>query len=101
MRFIGWSILLITAMVMEPHLSVAAPETTQYWTVDASESDLVGTPSAAKASIDTLWIADWTLDNGPLCDDSGWISYDNRILNDGSNYWIVDNRFTGAGQISG
>jgi hypothetical protein len=52
-----------------------------------------------RALQDTVWIADWSFDSGGGCVSTGWTHYDNRILNDGSNYWVVDNRFAGTGPI--
>ena len=49
---------------------------------------------------DTVWIADWSFD-GAGCLGSGWVTYDNRILNDGSNYWSVNGNFAGTGSIVG
>ena len=66
----------------------------------ATEAKATG-PSQT-ASGDTVWIADWTFDlPGGGCDGSGWTKLDNRILNDGSNYWTVDARFDGTGGITG
>lgn len=54
------------------------------------------------ATGDTVWIADWTFDlSEGACNDSGWLKFDNRILHDGSNYWVIDNRFDGTGGITG
>ena len=53
------------------------------------------------AAADTIWHADWSFDSGGLCDDSGWIHYDNRIKNDGSNYWSVRATYAGTGSIAG
>jgi len=48
------------------------------------------TPAAGKMLGDTIWIADWSFDAADgSCDGTGWVKYDNRILNDGSNYWQV------------
>ena len=61
--------------------------------------DLDGTGLApAKALQDTVWIADWTFD-GAGCNGTGWGTYDNRILNDGSNYWSIRSNFGGTGGI--
>jgi hypothetical protein len=59
-------------------------------------------PAAATALQDTLWIADWTFDApGGGCTETGWMHYDNRIRNDGSNYWTVNSAFAGSGGILG
>jgi hypothetical protein len=47
---------------------------------------------------DTVWIADWSF-NGGSCVSTGWTHYDNRILNDSSNYWSVNSNFSGTGGI--
>jgi hypothetical protein len=72
---------------------------------EALENGLVGEvdgryPLPAKAAEDTVWIADWSFDaaNGG-CDDTGWTKIDNRILNDGSNYWHIDTTFNGTNGI--
>jgi hypothetical protein len=54
----------------------------------------------AKVLADTVWIADWSFDSGG-CNSTGWVKYDNRIQNDGSNYWVVDNRFDTVGGVVG
>ncbi len=54
----------------------------------------------AKALQDTVWIADWSVDSGASCTTTGWVKFDNRVLFDGSNYWVVDNRFDGLGADS-
>jgi hypothetical protein len=53
-----------------------------------------------RALQDTVWIADWSFD-GAGCVSTAWTKYDNRILNDGSNYWSVNSNFSGAGSIAG
>ncbi len=74
-------------------------------TPEVSEVDAIGDPeappTAAKVLGDTVWIADWTFDTaGGACTDAGWVKSDNYILNDGSNYWSIDNRLSGVGGIS-
>ena len=55
-------------------------------------------PVAGKVLQDTTWIADWSFDTpGGDCTDAGWVKYDNRVLNDGSNYWSVSTDYAGAG----
>jgi hypothetical protein len=52
--------------------------------------DVEGTaPVASKALQDTIWIADWNFEPGGVCSESGWVKYDFRDSNDGSNYWCV------------
>lgn len=57
--------------------------------------------SSRIAAGDTTWIADWSFDSPTGCDPSGWTHYDNRILNDGSNYWSLLSSFGGTGGITG
>ncbi len=54
----------------------------------------------ATTADDTLWIADWHFDSGGCTDAAGWTGYDNRVLNDGSNYWSVSASFAGTGSIT-
>ena len=65
------------------------------------EPDIVGLiePVAGKALGDTTWIADadWNFESGM----QGWQRIDNRIRNDGSNYWYVSSEYNGLGNISG
>ena len=70
----------------------------------SAESPLAGKAALDRPSIatgDTIWIADWSFDapNG-TCDDNGWTRYDNRILNDGSNYWSIKTNYAGIGGIT-
>jgi hypothetical protein len=46
-------------------------------------------PVASKALQDTIWIADWSFDAGSPCNSTGWVNYDNRIQNNGTNYWCI------------
>jgi hypothetical protein len=55
----------------------------------------------AKASVDTLWIADWGFDDGAPCSDSGWERVDEYERNDGSVYWEVTDEFASVGGITG
>jgi len=65
---------------------------------EAADWNDVTTPVAGKALQDTVWIADWSFDTpGGDCTEAGWVKYDNRILNDGSNYWSVSSDYAGAG----
>jgi hypothetical protein len=69
-----------------------------------NEVDIVGETVAAKpartASDDTTWIADWSFDSPSGCVNAGWTKFDNRILNDGSNQWTVQDTYSGLGGIS-
>ena len=59
--------------------------------------DEMTAPAAGKALQDTIWIADWNFDGpGGTCTEDGWVKYDNRILNDGSNYWAITTAYAGT-----
>src|SRR5438105_6955653 len=58
------------------------------------------TAQVGKALIDTIWIADWNFD-GAGCNSTGWSKLDNRILNDGSNYWSVTTQYSAAPGMNG
>ena len=58
-------------------------------------------PPSVAGTADTVWFAEWTFDSGGSCDASGWQVADNRILNDGSNYWHTGGDFNGVGGIAG
>ncbi|MFQ5599912.1 MAG: FlgD immunoglobulin-like domain containing protein [Candidatus Krumholzibacteriia bacterium] len=60
-----------------------------------------GAPRVQKAFPDTIWIADWTFDDGNPCNDAGWIKIDNRIVNDGQVFWSVHAGFDQTGGITG
>jgi hypothetical protein len=98
---------LLACLVVPARVALGAPaaEPMQY-TPEVGDIDAIGNgqqPGAAgKVLSDTVWIADWTFDAaGGACTDAGWVKYDNRVLYDGSNYWVVDNRFNGVGGITG
>jgi hypothetical protein len=66
--------------------------------------DVVGDRYVAprKAAQDTIWIADWSFDDGGPCNADGWETLDGRILNDGRVYWDADNAgYDGMGAIVG
>ena len=94
--------LLATARIA---LAVRSAEPLEQ-TPEVGEVDAIGNPEApriaGKVLGDTVWIADWSFDApGGACTDAGWVKYDDRILNDGSNYWSIDNRLSGTGGITG
>jgi hypothetical protein len=94
------SCLLLAGIVLAKPIGIQHSAATQANEQQDVIGDVDGTaPAAGKVLADTVWIADWTFDNGAPCNESGWVKYDNRILNDGSNYWVVDNRFAGTGGI--
>jgi len=61
----------------------------------AEDTDDPSADRAGKVLQDTIWIADWSFDEN--CELGGWIRYDERILNDGSNYWAVTTDYAGSG----
>jgi len=58
-------------------------------------------PAPQKALQDTVWIAEWSFDNGFPCTNAGWLRVDNHVLNDGAIYWTVTSAYTGNGGITG
>ena len=69
---------------------------------DRIGGDATTVEPAGKAALDTIWIADWSFDaSGGGCADAGWVKVDGRIVNDGSNYWSINNTFSGTGGITG
>ena len=97
----------LCALALAAGAAVAKPSAIpqNFAPVDIGETGLVGDldgshPMPAKALNDTIWIADWTFDApGGGCDDTGWVKMDNRILNDGSNYWWIGTDFNGTNGI--
>jgi hypothetical protein len=89
---------VVLARPLESRHELAPAETGE---IDAV-GDVDGTlPLPSKVQGDTMWIADWTFDAGDNCDDTGWVKIDNRICNDGSNYWHIGAGFDGQGGITG
>ena len=92
---------LLIAVALEPQAGIAKP-LQERWLLTSIEEPATldeGTaPVAGKVLQDTIWIADWSFD-GPdgSCNSDGWIAYDNRILNDGTNFWATNNSYSGAG----
>jgi hypothetical protein len=87
-------------------IAVAKPAAPHQVSAIETEVDAVGnvdgTPAPSKVLQDTVWIADWNFDGGS-CNSTGWVKWDNRILNvnNDSEFWHVDNRFAGQGPIVG
>ncbi len=82
----------------------AKPAQPQHLASESGEVDAVGdvdgtAPAPGKVLQDTVWIADWSFDSGAVCTSTGWQKFDNRIINTGQNYWVVDNRFNGLGGV--
>src|SRR5437867_7490711 len=87
------ALLLVGSAALAKPVARPPQELTTY---DPGDADVVGggdgvAPVLGKAAAnDTIWIADWSFDAaGGACTSAGWFQYDNRILNDGSNYWSV------------
>ena len=100
----AWLAFAIVPALAQAHpgverLDVAAP--------DLGEVDVVGEVGAdrlpQKALQDTVWIGDWSFDTGSGCTSTGWVVWDNRILNvnNDADFWHIDNRFAGTGPIAG
>ena len=97
-RILGATSGLLCLLMLIAGLAVATPTSIpqEVSPEDIGEVDAVGIVDGtqslpAKALQDTIWIADWTFDAPDgSCDDTGWTKIDNRILNDGSNYWYID-----------
>jgi hypothetical protein len=107
-RYLGISFVTFCSMILVAGLVAAKPaqNPVELMPVEDSETYLVGdvegnNPAPAKALQDTIWIADWTFDAGVVCTTTGWINYDFRILNDGLNYWVINNAFADTGGIDG
>ncbi len=104
-RFLA--IALIGCLLAPTRAALAAhPAEPIEYAPEVGDLDAIGNPAAAptagKVLADTVWIADWSFDTaGGACTDAGWVKYDNRMLFDGSNYWVVDNRLSGVGGIGG
>ena len=88
--------VLVAVLAFVAQASPAHREAPTVTPIEASESTT--TPVAGKVLQDTIWIADWTFDAADgSCDDTGWVRYDARIWNDGTNYWGVTTAYDGAG----
>jgi hypothetical protein len=101
---ISLSLAAAVAWILPAVALAHSPQNHELVVEDPGDRFLVGSRAqpAKTATSDTAWIADWSFDAaGGGCTDAGWTRYDNRILNDGSNYWTVDSRFDGTGPITG
>jgi hypothetical protein len=59
-------------------------------------------PTVSKTLQDTIWLADWDFETGPgACVSTGWMHYDNRVLNDGGLYWSTSPAFDALPGIDG
>jgi hypothetical protein len=98
-RYLGISFALLCGLLLIANVVIAKPAGTHSFTSIEDENDLGNadgtTPVAGKVLQDTIWIADWSFDPG--CTSTGWVKFDERINNDGSNYWSVNTSYAGAG----
>ncbi len=105
-RYLGISFAAFCGAVLFAGIASAKSDhAPKEFTNIVNESDIIGDvdgtqPAPSKVLQDTVWIADWSFDNGASCTTTGWVKFDNRVLFDGSNYWSVDNRFNGLGADS-
>jgi hypothetical protein len=83
----------LSAKPLERQELASEPQVDRVGDVDGTAAE----PS--KALGDTVWIADWTFDDGAPCNDAGWVTYDGSIWNDGSNYWTINADHSGTGGI--
>jgi hypothetical protein len=103
-RSIGWTGGLLLAVGVA---SARPPAELHELATPESDVDIVGDadgahPAPQKVLQDTVWIADWSFDTGGACDATSWMHVDNRILNDGSNYWHLEpTGFNGVRTITG
>ena len=98
-RSLGVPILALTGALLWAVATSAAPvsrtsELASEHSPDRVADDLAPWPAAAQVASDTSWIADWSFDaTAGVCTDAGWVKYDPRPYNDGSNYWTIEPRF--------
>ena len=95
MKCLRWCLVLVaSAAAAEPNREIH-----EFTPIEAAADwNDATTPVAGKALQDTVWIADWSFDAPDgSCTSEGWVPHDNRILNDGSNYWSVNTGYAGAG----
>jgi len=93
------SILLIAANVVMARPSDQRHEMAPSQVYVDVVGDVTGNaPVVGKAAADTTWIATWDFEG---CSNAGWVTSDNRILNDGNVYWSVNNTFNGLANIVG
>jgi len=97
-RYLGISFALLCSLLLIANVAFAKSTESKSFSVIEDASDLgddASTPVAGKVLQDTVWIADWSFDPG--CTSTGWVKFDERIFNDGSNYWGVTTDYAGAG----
>jgi hypothetical protein len=107
-RYLGISFVTFCSLILVAGLAAAkqtnqvlhlTPETEQESPVVGDVEGTGAVPS--KALQDTVWIADWNFDGGAGCTTAGWVQFDQRIFNDGSNHWVVNNSLADSFGISG
>jgi len=98
-RYLGISFALLCGLLLIANVVIAKSVEQKSFSVIETETDLGNadgtTPVAGKVLQDTIWIADWTFD--PSCTSPGWVKFDERIINDGTNYWSLGTAYAGAG----
>jgi hypothetical protein len=103
-RYLGISFATFCSLLLVAGIVMATPtERLEVGSDGDGQSYLVGDvdgamPAPSKVLEDTIWIADWSF-NGASCNSTGWVKYDNRIANDGTNYWHVSTAYNGTGGI--
>src|SRR5262245_62011441 len=105
-RYLGISLVTCCLLLVAGFVFAKPVEKQELTPTPDPESYLVGdvdgtNPSPAKALQDTVWIADWNFEPSGSCNSTGWVKYDNRILNTGQNYWIVSSAFADTFGIVG
>jgi len=103
-RYLGISSAVTCGALLFAGIAVAKPNQPLQHAVIETEVDAVGdvngTPAPSKVLQDTVWIADWNFDGGS-CNSTGWVKWDNRILNvnNDADFWHVNNSFAGQGGV--
>lgn len=97
-RYLGISFALLCSLLLIANVAFAKSTESKSFSIIEDASDLgddASTPVAGKVLQDTVWIADWSFDPG--CTSTGWVKFDERILNDGTQYWGVTADYAGDG----
>ncbi|MFQ5600704.1 MAG: hypothetical protein ACE5G2_09120, partial [Candidatus Krumholzibacteriia bacterium] len=92
-----WTVLCSTTALAAAPTTPHHELTTTFVDVD----DTARGARVAKTASDTIWIADWTFDDGSPCNDAGWEKFDVFAPQDSTIYWHVGADFSGTGGISG
>lgn len=103
-RYVGISFACLCSMLLIAGAAWAKPvQELQEYAPAKTEVDMVGDvdgtlPAPQKVLQDTVWIADWTYDEGG-CNETGWYEFDNRIPNNGIAYWDITTDYNLTGGI--